>query len=268
MKISIRHHLSIGLGSGTGTAHGVQHLLLTPRSGATQTVIEWAIEMPGFAAAESFTDAYGNLAQLVCQGRPEGELTIAVAGLVETFDRHGVVGKPADEPVPALFRRQTALTRPIGAITSKFRSAPQAGKERIALLHGLMMRVGEVLGEAEQTQTQDGQSQSQSQGGARATASEYAHGFIGAARSLEIPARYVTGYLAGSEEQPAAFHAWAEAWDDGLGWIGFDAMLGYCPTDLHVRLAAGLDALSTVPVRSIPAVGTPQLLGLSVEAVG
>jgi transglutaminase-like putative cysteine protease len=264
MKIAIRHQLSLALGP--GIARAAQHVLLTPLSGATQTVREWSIEMPGFKDAASFVDGFGNRAQLVTQTRPEAELVVTVSGIIDTIDRNGVLGRVHGEPPPALFRRPTAQTKPIGAITSKFRSSPRDGQGRIALLHALMDRVGEVIGGTEQSQTQDGQSQSQSQAGAeRAPAADFAHAFIGAARALEIPARYVTGYVTGLGETPA-FHAWAEAWDDGLGWIGFDPMLGYCPTDEHVRVAAGLDATSTAPVRSIPVVGTPQVLAMSVEA--
>jgi transglutaminase-like putative cysteine protease len=98
--------------------------------------------------------------------------------------------------------------------------------------------------------------QSQSQGGAAGElppASDYAHAFIGACRALDIPARYVTGYLAGAEDGLPAFHAWAEAHDDRLGWIGFDARLQLCPTDRHVRLTVGLDATGAQPVRMVPA---------------
>jgi transglutaminase-like putative cysteine protease len=34
-----------------------------------------------------------------------------------------------------------------------------------------------------------------------------------------------------------------------LGWVGFDAANGQCPTDNYVRVAAGLDAASVTPVR-------------------
>ena len=87
-------------------------------------------------------------------------------------------------------------------------------------------------------------------------AADFAHAFIGAAQALEIPARYVTGYVAEHGED-AFWHAWVEAWDDGLGWIGFDPMLGYCPTDKHVRVAVGLDAGSVPPVRSVPVIAAP-----------
>lgn len=262
MKIAIRHSMSLVLGP--GVARSVQHLLLMPVSGPTQTVHEWTIEMLGFAGAAKIVDGFGNRAQLVSQVKPEAELVISVSGIVETIDRNGVVGRvPGDIP-PGLYRRPTAATKAAGAITSKFRTVPKTGQDRIALLHGLMARVGEVIGEPEQSQEQDGQSQSQGSA-VHAPASDYAHAFIGAARGLDIPARYVTGYLHG-EDSGAALHAWAEAWDDGLGWIGFDAMLGLCPTDQHVRVAVGLDAVSTMPVRSIPAAGEPQVLAMSVEA--
>lgn len=263
MKIAIRHSMSLALGP--GIARSVQHVLLTPVSGPTQTVREWRIEMPGFAEAAKFVDAFGNRAQMVSQIKPEAELVINVSGVVETIDRNGVIGRvPGDIP-PALYRRPTPATRAAGAIVSTFRSAPKTGQDRIALLHGLMARVAEVIGAPEQSQTQDGQSQSQGTS-ERPAASEYAHAFIGAARGLEIPARYVTGYLHGSDTEPPALHAWAEAWDDRLGWIGFDPMLELCPTDRHVRVAVGLDATSTQPVRAHPAVGTPQVLAIEVEA--
>jgi transglutaminase-like putative cysteine protease len=264
MKISIKHHLSLSLGQGVPRA--IQHLLLTPQTSSVQTVREWRIEVEGLDEPAGFIDAYGNRAHLASQTKPEAELTIEVSGVVETHDRHGVVGRIGGEPVPALYRRVTALTKPMGAVMQKFRSVPKGG-ERIALLHALMARVGEVLDPAEQSQSQDGQSQSQSQGGgASHEAADYAHAFIGAARALEIPARYVTGYLAAEDDEPAKFHAWAEAWDEGLGWIGFDAMLQLCPVERHVRVASALDAVSAQPVRSVPAVDSPTVLAMSVDA--
>lgn len=284
MKIAIRHDLSLPLGP--GLQRGVEHLLLTPQTGPTQNVLGWSISMPGIEKAASFIDGFGNRAHLVSQLKPEAELLISVAGTVETIDRNGVVGKPWGETPPALYRRPTAETKPIGAITSKFRTTPRNGPDRIPLLHALMARVAEVVGgppekdTQTQSQTSDGASQSQSQSqsatGAPATeapaeavprppASAYALAFIGAARALEIPARYVSGYLALAEDGATALHAWVEAWDDGLGWIAFDPMLGYCPTDKHVRVAVGLDATSTPMVRSVPVITAAENRELSVS---
>lgn len=273
MRISIRHQLSVT--PPPGTANAVLQLLLTPQNGPTQKVESWSLEMAGIGNSGRFTDAFGNSAHLVNQSRPEGTLVVTAQGMVTTSDRHGVLGRVRGEPVPALYKRITPLTKASVLLYGKFRSSKDS---RLDVLHGLMARVGELLGTEEpaatQTQSQmaaDG-SQSQSQGGAAeskpdADASSYAHAFIGGARALDIPARYVTGYLVGDEEGQAAVHAWAEAYDEALGWIGFDPLLQLCPTDRHVRLAAGLDALAAQPLRMVPAGDGVADLEISVEAV-
>ena len=252
MRISIRHQMSVTPPPGTG--HAVLQLLLTPQSGASQKIDSWSVEMAGIGNAARFQDAFGNSVHLVNQSKTEGPLLITVDGVVETRDRHGVLGRAKGEPVPALYRRITPLTKAPVALYGKFRGSKDS---RIDVLHGLMARVGEVLGvsEARQEQMSADGSQAQSQGDAPALppASDYAQAFIGGARALDIPARYVTGYLARAQDGQAAFHAWAEAYDEGLGWIGFDPLLQLCPTDRHVRLAAGLDATGAQPVRMVPA---------------
>jgi hypothetical protein len=279
MKISIRHQLRFAVGH--GSAHAVQHILLTPLDGPTQRVLEWSIALDGMDKAARFYDAFGNSAQLVSQVRPQDDLVVTVAGVVETVDKHGVVGRLPRDPMPALFRRVTPLTPSDLAIHEPLRDGAKKGSNRIALLHRLMARIGEayevgaddesdepaVQSQSQSQSSDDGQSQEQdAEAKPEADATTVTHAFIGACRALDIPARFVTGYLAESEDGPAAFHAWAEAYDDGLGWIGFDCMLGICPTDRHVRVASGLDALSCAPVRTVPDLGAPQAQGLSVEA--
>ena len=81
---------------------------------------------------------------------------------------------------------------------------------------------------------------------------DHAHIFIGAARALGIPARYVSGYLMMNDriEQEAA-HAWAEAQVDGLGWVGFDVSNGISPDPRYVRVATGRDYRDAAPVTGI-----------------
>jgi len=71
-----------------------------------------------------------------------------------------------------------------------------------------------------------------------------------AARTLGIPARYVSGYYRRPDVvQQTAGHAWVEAFVENLGWVGFDPTHGVCPSESHVRVAVGLDYLSASPVR-------------------
>ena len=173
--------------------------------------------------------------------KPGETLSITVTGTVETIDKAGVLGRLEYDPPTALYRRPTELTRPDPQLIADI----DTSGGRIAVLHELMTRVHERTG-PRQSQSEAGQEQSF---GSTDPAS-LAHAFIAAARALEIPARYVTGYL--YDQGTANFHAWAEAFDEGLGWIGFDPMHDVCPTDGHIRLASGLDATGTMPVRMVP----------------
>ncbi|MCS6760225.1 MAG: transglutaminase family protein [Candidatus Devosia euplotis] len=118
------------------------------------------------------------------------------------------------------------------------------------MLHALMARVGEALGvDNQSTQVQmsgdGGQSQSQSTG-------TRTDGTPPTASALDIPARYVSGYVAAEpdgDDDLVGLHAWAKAYDEALGRIGFDPLLQICPSDRHVRLAVGLDELSATPLR-------------------
>jgi len=82
---------------------------------------------------------------------------------------------------------------------------------------------------------------------------DHAHVFITAARVLGVPARYVSGYLwtGGPEQQVEASHAWAEAFVDDLGWVGFDAANRTCPSETYIRASIGLDYWSAAPVRGV-----------------
>lgn len=245
MKLTIRHTLTFSLGA---SARAVEHLLLTPTATPQQKVVNWSIEMPGLNEAASFRDGFGNRAHLVTQVKHDTDIVVIAGGVVETTDRAGVLGRLEYDPMPAVFRRQTAATKPDNTLIEGLSDADG----RIAMLHALMGRVHE--GAAMQEADARSQSQSQAQGeppkNNRRDAPALVHAFVGAARALDVPARYVTGYLLDGDA--GAFHAWAEAWDEGLGWIGFDPTLNLCPTETHVRLATALDAAGSVPIRTVP----------------
>lgn len=243
MKLSLRHTLTLSLGS---PARAVAHLLLHPSNTSQQRIERWSIDMPGIAEAAAFRDCYGNRAHLVSQIKPEAEIVVTVSGVVETFDKAGVLGKLDHDTPPALFRR--LLPTEVGDAELIKGLAGRA--DRIAVLHELMDRVHALVAPEAATQEQDEDGQSQSQGETAEPADALME-FIRGARGLGIPARHVTGYVV--EGDSAKRHAWAEAWDDGLGWIGFDPALNVCPADGHIRLASGLDAVGTVGVRTVPA---------------
>jgi transglutaminase-like putative cysteine protease len=74
--------------------------------------------------------------------------------------------------------------------------------------------------------------------------------FMAAARSLGMPARFVSGYQARAETPDGRrhLHAWPEVSVPGAGWLGFDPTHGVAVGDGHVALAAAPDQIGTMPV--------------------
>jgi transglutaminase-like putative cysteine protease len=79
---------------------------------------------------------------------------------------------------------------------------------------------------------------------------DHTHAFLACARSLGIPARYVSGYLFADSADHLASHAWAEAWLDGA-WYSFDVTNCLAKPERHLKLAVGLDYLDACPVRGM-----------------
>lgn len=76
---------------------------------------------------------------------------------------------------------------------------------------------------------------------------DFAHVMLGLARSLRIPALYVSGYLA--TEIASATHAWVEIYVPGLGWQGLDPTHNRKVDETYVKLAVGRDYADVTPVR-------------------
>jgi transglutaminase-like putative cysteine protease len=93
------------------------------------------------------------------------------------------------------------------------------------------------------------------------------HVFVSVARTLGIPARYVSGHLFrrdGAVMQEAA-HAWAEAWIDDLGWTAFDPTNGVGADDAYIRVAAGHDYLDVAPFAGARSGGGTETLHVAVQ---
>jgi transglutaminase-like putative cysteine protease len=248
----------------------VQSLRLTPSPFDGQRIVEWRVAVPGCAEPLEFRDGFGNVVQLVAITALHSELVIEAGGIVETRDTNGVVAGLARTIPPRVFLKETARTRPDGAIRELARSVQ--GKDTLARLHALAGtvrdRVEYVKGH---TGAHTGAAEALADG--KGVCQDHAHVFVAAARTLGIPARYVTGYLlvggapADAQEgggPPEAHHAWAEAWVEALGWVGFDVANRICPTERYVRLAAGLDAGYAAPVVGSRRGGAGETLDVSV----
>jgi transglutaminase-like putative cysteine protease len=81
---------------------------------------------------------------------------------------------------------------------------------------------------------------------------DFAHILLVMLRLIDIPARYVSGYICPNKSGmrgEGATHAWVEAFIPFFGWIGIDPTNNCIVNDSHVRLAVGKNFSDCSPVK-------------------
>ncbi len=81
---------------------------------------------------------------------------------------------------------------------------------------------------------------------------DFAHVMLELLRMMNIPSRYVSGYICPNKNGmrgEGATHAWVEAFIPGYGWAGIDPTNNVWVTNHHVKLAVGRDFSDCSPVK-------------------
>jgi transglutaminase-like putative cysteine protease len=229
----------------------IQILRQTPRNHDGQFVLNWRIDVSADCRLDEHEDAFGNITHAFTINGALETLKVLVEGEVETRDTQGIVRGAVERFPPSLFLRETTLTQP-GEEIHGFAAQVQAetGDDALKALHLTLARLHDEL-EYDPVPAASPKTAAEAFAAKRGGCRDLAHIFIAAARSLNIPARFIGGYCCGDDgtDGSQAGHAWAEAFVPGLGWVAFDAANGICATEAHVRVAVGLDCLGAAPVR-------------------
>ncbi|MEE7458302.1 transglutaminase [Methylorubrum populi] len=228
----------------------IQILRLTPRDHDGQHVREWRIEPSVNGRLTAREDGFGNLVHWFTADDPTDALTVRVTGEIETFETSGIV-RGAVERLPDLFYlRDTPLTETSPELAAFAQKVGAAGeRDVLATLHRLVAAVHDtVIFEPGPTSASTSAAQSFEAG--KGVCQDLTHVFLSAARQLDIPSRYVSGYYRRDDgDDQKAGHAWVESLVPNLGWVGFDPAHGMSATEAHVRVAVGLDYLGAAPIR-------------------
>ena len=81
---------------------------------------------------------------------------------------------------------------------------------------------------------------------------DFSHVMLQVLRTLNIPSRYVSGYICPNKSGlrgEGATHAWVEAWVPNCGWVGIDPTNNVWVTNTHVKLATGRNFADCSPVK-------------------
>jgi transglutaminase-like putative cysteine protease len=268
MRLSIIHETKYLYA--TPADYTIQYLRLSPQTTLQQKVLSWDLDLP--RPAMPFSDGFGNTSHVLVIDKPHHEICIRAHGEVEVEE--SPLNLPDIGPLgPEVYMRFTALTvqdEALSRFSESFRR--QTMNNRAAAVAALMSAVREEM-DYRPGVTQVGTTAAQAFTMRAGVCQDHAHVFVSCCRKLNIPARYVSGYLApknrpaGGQGQRTALasHAWAEAWIEGLGWQGFDVANHTRAHGRHVRVAVGLDYLDACPVRGFHRGGKGESLEIEVQ---
>jgi len=264
MRLKIRHTTRYAFSE--PVVHALQRLRLTPKATQGQSVIHWDMQYENAHPELEYDDQHFNTVTLIAVEPDASEVIVTCQGMVETIDHSGVIGHHSGHLPLWSFLGQTPLTKPGPKMRALIRELPVPdGGATLDYLHALSARIRE-LAEYEAGASGVHTTAEEALSNGKGVCQDHAHIFIGAARAVDIPARYISGYLMMNDRvEQDATHAWAEAHIDGLGWVGFDIANGISPDPRYVRVATGRDYRDAAPVTGISFGQAEQMLTVNVE---
>tara|TARA_A100001391_G_scaffold205109_1_gene203545 strand:- start:23756 stop:24571 length:816 start_codon:yes stop_codon:yes gene_type:complete len=263
MRLTIRHTTRYRFAQEVG--YGIQRLRLTPKETQGQKIIDWQMVYENAHEELVYDDQNHNHVTLITVEEGASEVVVGCTGTVETQDQAGVIGHHAGHLPLWSFLSYTDLTRPGPKIRQIIAKVERSEEGMVNTLHNLSAAIAETVdylpGESTSTTTAE-----EAAAAGKGVCQDHAHIFIAAARAIDIPARYVSGYLMMDDRiDQEATHAWAEAWVPSLGWVGFDVSNGISPDPRYVRVATGRDYRDAAPVTGISFGGMTQDLHVELE---
>ncbi|HVG98382.1 MAG TPA: transglutaminase family protein [Chloroflexota bacterium] len=282
MRVSVTH--TTRLDYSTDVVEAVMDTRLGPFSDMHQRWDGYEIRAAPGASVRRYNDGFGNAAHLITISRPHRYVEVVTRGEVETL-LEDPFSLPAIAPRPltaseahdylspsSLVPHSEALIELAGAHQP---AAPEARFEAVQQLMGWVYRSFSYRKDVTTVAT----TVTEVLEGRTGVCQDFAHVLIGLCRSIGVPARYVSGYVAvagtqttqtqsqtmsadgmsQTQMQPpqgppqprgaGASHAWIEAWTPGYGWRGFDPTNNLVASTVHVKMAIGRDYTDIPPTR-------------------
>jgi transglutaminase-like putative cysteine protease len=258
MLLSVTHSTQYRYES--AVTRSTQYIRLTPRDSNRQRIVKWAVKLPVDSVV--MEDSFGNFTHVLTLDSPHDAIEIQASGQVEVSELGE--GEVAGNINPMVFLRSTPLTKTDSAIRdfiepfrSMIRSRPLIGTTE---LMGAVLEKMPYTGGVTTVDTTAAQSFALGKG----VCQDHSHVFLACCREMQIPARYVSGYVYSSDREEVASHAWGEVWL-GNHWVGFDVSNAKHTGGTHIKLAVGLDYMDACPVRGVRLGGGEEHLTIAAE---
>jgi transglutaminase-like putative cysteine protease len=246
----------------------VQSLRLTPSRFDGQRIVDWSVSVQGGIRGGAFRDGAGDWIEGWSARGPLSELVVTVVGQVETADRAGILRGHRETVPPCAYLRDTPATLADAALRDLARDTVSDTTDGLDSAHRLSAALSDAIAYLPGV-TEAHTTAAEALALGKGVCQDHAHALIAVARVIELPARYVSGYLFAMADGTAheAAHAWAEIWVEGLGWVGFDAANRNCADERYVRLGSGYDARDAAPIRGVALGGGSERMNVAVAVM-
>jgi transglutaminase-like putative cysteine protease len=281
MKINITH--TTRLDYTADVVEGVMDVRLGPRSDRHQRWDRFELRANPTASVRRYTDGFGNAAHLITIARPHRFIEVVSRSEIETFLADPFVLPPVAPPPlgpsdRADYLSPSPLVEPhpdLAGIAAPH--GPATPADTFDAVRALMDYVYSHF-TYEQHVTSVATTVPDVLACRTGVCQDFAQVLIGLCRAVDIPARYVSGYIvvagqyqaqrSGGQSQrqsqsqsqsqsgepgpsrgAGASHAWVEAFTPTHGWRGFDPTNNLVATANHVKMAIGRDYSDVAPTR-------------------
>ncbi len=288
MRYTIHHKTTYRY---TTPVHQSYHLLhLSPRAVPHQRVLQHRIKTrPGSDLWRDLVDYFGNPYSIIAVEKDHKELVVDAGSEIEvTRAAPGDLAQSLDWQQLADAGRgiNTAMPKDVTQYTTASRhgprrhsladyAAPSFGTGQPVLLgaHDLMRRIFEDFA-FDPSATDVSTPVDTVLANKRGVCQDFAHLMISALRSLNLPARYVSGYIRTIPPEGQArlqgadaSHAWVSVWAPETGWVDFDPTNNAIPRDDHITIAYGRDYEDVSPISGVLLGGGDHAVDVAVDVI-
>lgn len=262
MRVLVTHVTRLDYGE--EVTESIMEARLGPRDDFDQRIRRFDLRVQPTGHTKRYEDGFGNAAHLLTAIRPHRFFQVTAESEVHTLlnDPFEIPSGPI-APLDAVERceylfpsSQVPLLATLRQMAQPFRPADpalafDAVRHLSSLIHDRFVyrqNVTDVTTSIEQVLE-----------GGQGVCQDFAHLLIGLCRAIDIPARYVSGYIVAAgrtdEDEPSpsrgagASHAWVEAYTPTHGWRGFDPTNNLVANAHYVKVAIGRDYRDVAPTR-------------------
>jgi transglutaminase-like putative cysteine protease len=261
----------------------VMELRMRPATEGEQRCLQFDLQLHPQARVFAYQDSLGNWVHHFDLPRRHVQLSVTARAHVQIddatplpaaipIDAWGAIDRWAEDGEHWDFRqpsRFAAWTGPLMAFADGILGSAPRRADPLTTVRAVTAAVHDAFEYAPQSTRVDSPIDDALAAG-RGVCQDFTHIMLATLRHLQVPARYVSGYLAPADAgtispMTIATHAWVEVLLPELGWLGFDPTNGLQAGIRHIRVAIGRDYADVPPTRGVFKGGTASSLEVSVE---